>query len=262
LAAERRQRIAGEVQQRGAVRVAELAALLDASEMTIRRDLDVLHDDGTVIKVHGGATIPGQAKTFEPGFEAKSTQQAKEKRAIARRAATYVKPGMAIGLTAGTTTWTFARELARAAVPDLTVVTNSLHVADVLHQHPDGRAATVILVGGVRTPSDALVGPLAVSALGQLSFDAVFLGVHGIDTKAGLSTPNLDEAETNRAFVAAASRLIVLADHTKWGTVGLSTMATLDQTDVLITDDGIPRQARTTLENTVGELVIATSGEE
>ena len=106
--------------------------------------------------MHGGATLRGSLSAEEPGFEAKSHRQLKEKEAIARAAARLVEPGQSIGLTAGTTTWRLAHHLAQ--VPDLTVVTNSIQVANVLHREPRPDL-TVVLTGGVRTPSDALVGP-------------------------------------------------------------------------------------------------------
>src|SRR6266516_3816103 len=140
----------------------ELIELLAVSEMTIRRDLDALAAAGLLEKVHGGATLRGGLSAEEPGFEAKSHRQLKEKESIARAAAQLVEPGQSIGLTAGTTTWRLAYHLAN--VPDLTVVTNSIHVADVLHRASRPQL-TVVLTGGVRTPSDALVGPVALAAI-------------------------------------------------------------------------------------------------
>jgi DeoR/GlpR family transcriptional regulator of sugar metabolism len=141
-------------------------------------------------------------------------------------------------------------------VPDLTVVTNSIRVADVLQQR--GRTdRTVVLTGGVRTPSDALVGPVAVQALRSLHLDVVFLGVHGMAPRAGFTTPNLNESETNRALVDAAGRVVVVADSTKWGTVGISTIADLDEADVLVSDVGLSEQARQVLTESVGELRLA-----
>ena len=101
-----------------------------------------------------------------------------------------------------------------------------------------------MLTGGVRTPSDALVGPVAVAALRSLHVDWLFLGVHGIDERAGFTTPNLVEAETNRALIAAARQVVVTADSTKWGVVGLCSMARLDDVDVVVTDDGLDAEAR------------------
>jgi DeoR/GlpR family transcriptional regulator of sugar metabolism len=114
-----------------------------------------------------------------------------------------------------------------------------------------------VLTGGVRTPSDALVGPVAVAAIRTFHLDLLFLGVHGMSERAGFTTPNLMEADTDRALVAAAERLVVLADHSKWDLLGISTIAALQDADVLVTDGRLAEAARDTLEGTVGELVIA-----
>jgi DeoR/GlpR family transcriptional regulator of sugar metabolism len=254
LASQRRATIASLVAESGAVRVADLVEQLGVSDMTIRRDIEQLAQEGVLERVHGGALALGSRSTEEPGFTAKSSLMTRQKRAIAAAAATLVEPGAAIGISAGTTTY----ELARAVrgIPDLTVVTNSIPVAQLLHESGTP-GQTVVLTGGVRTPSDALVGPVAVAALRMLHVDRLFLGVHGMDAHAGLTTPNLVEAETNRAMIASARRLCVLADHTKWGTVGLSTITELSEVHQLVTDSGLPARARTALAEVVGELVVA-----
>ncbi len=258
LATQRQELILEEVRIHGAVRVSELVAKLGVSDMTVRRDLDVLVRRRLVDKVHGGATAalldPDAASTDEPGFTAKAGRQLEEKRAIARAAAALVTPGSAIGLSAGTTTRALAVELAEVA--DLTVVTNSVPVAEALGQ-PNRADRTVVLTGGVRTPSEALVGPVAVATLRSLHLDAVFLGVHGISAAAGFTTPNLTESETDRALVQAGQRLIVVADHTKWGIVGISTIAELGDADVLVTDEGLGEHARGLLAAEVDELILA-----
>ena len=113
----------------------------------------------------------------EPGFVIKSELQVAQKQGIAHAAAALVKPGSAIAISAGTTTYQVAREL--RAVPNLTVVTNSMLIAQVLQEGSD-IGQTVILTGGSRTPSDALVGPVAVDSLRGLHVDLLFLGVHGM----------------------------------------------------------------------------------
>lgn len=253
LAAQRRARILEQVQRGGAVRVRDLAGSFAVSDMTVRRDLDELARRGLVTKVHGGATSVTPHMTDEPGFLAKSTQLEAEKDAIAVRAAALVQPHTAVALSAGTTTCALARRI--AGVPDLTVVTNSVPVAEVLNRsgRPD---QTVILTGGLRTPSDALVGPLAVAAIRSLNFDQVFLGVHGMSAEVGFSTPNFMEAETDRALVDGARECVVLADHTKWDMVGLSTICPLSAADTLITDAGLSDEARMTLAAEVGELIV------
>ncbi|MCX4976889.1 MULTISPECIES: DeoR/GlpR family DNA-binding transcription regulator [unclassified Streptomyces] len=260
LAEQRRALIIDEVRRRGGVRVNELTRRLGVSDMTVRRDLDALARQGVLEKVHGGAVPVAEASTHEPGFEAKSGLELTAKEDIARAAAEFVAPGTAIALSGGTTTYALAQHL--LDVPDLTVVTNSVRVADVFHsaQRVSGQrqgAATVVLTGGVRTPSDSLVGPVADQAIAALHFDVLFLGVHGISVEAGLSTPNLAEAETNRRLVQSARRVVVVADHTKWGTVGLSSFAALEQVDTLVTDAGLPAEARAEISEHLRRLVVA-----
>ncbi len=253
LAAERRAHILALLEEDGIVRVSDLVTALDVSDMTIRRDLGVLHEQGLLEKVHGGAVHRTAPSTTEPGFAAKAAQQLAQKEAIAATAARFVQPGSAIAVSAGTTTHALARYL--ADIPDLTVVTNSVWVADVLHRTGVNRES-VLLTGGLRTPSDALVGPLALAALSSLHLDAAFLGVHGMDARAGFSTPNLLESETNRAMIAASRRLVVVADSSKWGLVGLSSMAKLGEASVVVTDEGLPPVARQLLRDQVDELVL------
>ncbi|UGY94723.1 DeoR/GlpR family DNA-binding transcription regulator [Streptomyces gobiensis] len=256
LAEQRRALILEEVRRRGGVRVNELTRRLRVSDMTVRRDLDALARQGVVEKVHGGAVPVAAASSHEPGFEAKSALELSAKEDIARAAAPLAVPGSAVALSGGTTTHALAARL--LGVPHLTVVTNSVRVADVFHcaGTPPG-AATVVLTGGVRTPSDSLVGPVADSAISSLHFDVLFLGVHGISVEAGLSTPNLAEAETNRHFIRSARRVVVVADHTKWRTVGLSSFAALSEVDTLITDEGLTAEDRAEIEDRVAELVVA-----
>jgi DeoR/GlpR family transcriptional regulator of sugar metabolism len=254
LARQRQERILEEVRAHGGARVSDLVELLDVSDMTVRRDIEALARRGLVARVHGGATAVSARSAEEPGFDAKFLLQTAQKAAIARSAAAFVPPGASVAISAGTTTYAVALELRE--VPDLTVVTNSIPVADALHrQRRDG--LTVLLTGGTRTPSDALVGPVAVAALRTLHVDWLFLGVHGVDERAGLTTPNLVEAETNRALIASARRVVVTADSTKWGVVGLSSMARLDDVDVLVTDDGLDPEAARVVRSRVGQLVLA-----
>jgi DeoR/GlpR family transcriptional regulator of sugar metabolism len=254
LARQRQKLILTEIRRLGAVRVSDLTELLAVSEMTVRRDLDSLAAAGLVEKVHGGATAPRRLSADEPGFEAKSHRQLAEKDAIARAAAELVRPGQAIGLTAGTTTWRLAHYI--LGVPDLTVVTNSIPVANVLHQEPRPDL-TVVLTGGVRTPSDALVGPVALTALRSLHVDMLFMGVHGMAEDPGFTTPNLLEAETNRALVATAEQVVVMADRTKWGVRGLSCFATLDEAHILVSDGRLPADVRRIANERIGEVILA-----
>ena len=251
LARQRQEVILDAVRTTGGARVSELVDTLGVSDMTVRRDIEVLAGRGLVTRVHGGATAVGSS-VEEPGFAVKSGLHTDAKQAIATAAAALMEPGASVALSAGTTTPAVAA--ARLGVRRLTVVTNSLRVAEVLW--PAGM--TVVLTGGERTPSDALVGPVAVAALRGMHVDWLLMGVHGMDPEAGFTTPNLLEAETNRALVARARRVAVVADNSKWGVVGLSTIAALDDVDVVVSDPGLESGARRTLEESCGRLVLAS----
>jgi DeoR/GlpR family transcriptional regulator of sugar metabolism len=251
LASQRRQRIAQELARDGAVRVADLVALLGVSDMTVRRDLEAMQRSGLLTKVHGGAIAPGNSAD-EPGFEAKLSQLPAEKEAIARAAAGLVRPGNSVAVSAGTTTWALARWLP----PGITVLTNSISLAEELRRA--GHESTVILTGGIRTPSDALVGPVADAAIRSFYVDVLILGVHGMDPEAGFTTPNIAEAGTNRTLVSCARRTVVIADHTKWRTVGLARIGPFGIAHTLISDDGLDSAARDSLAAAVGDLVLVT----
>ena len=258
LAPQRHAYILERLRADGAVRVSDLMRELGVSDMTVRRDLEALESQGHLVKVHGGATLLRESAVHEPGFDTKRTLEHEAKLAIARKAAAMVEPGMAVAVSAGSTTYEVSRRLAE--IPRLTIVTNSVPAAEVLY-HGGRSDQTIILTGGVRTLSDALVGPFAVSALRNVNVDLVFLGVHGMHERAGFTTPNMLEAETNQALIEAGARLVVTADHTKWGVTGVSTIARLERADVVITDDVLGREARTVLEDRVGLLVLTGSGE-
>ncbi|MFI7481736.1 DeoR/GlpR family DNA-binding transcription regulator [Kocuria sp. M1R5S2] len=247
----RRREILDRVRAAGAVRVADLVAELGVSDMTVRRDLDRLARDRELQKVHGGAKLPAGSSAAEPGFTHKSELQLPEKAAIAAAAAAMVEPGMSVSLNSGTTTCALARALRR--IRDITVVTNSPRIADVLHDAP-ATGQAVVSLGGVRTPSDALVGPLATAALRTLHLDLCFMGVHGISEREGLTTPNMMEAEVNRLFLDRCDRSVVLADSTKWGLAGLYRIAGLDEVDAVVMDDGVDGPARETLNPSVPDL--------
>jgi DeoR family fructose operon transcriptional repressor len=250
LADARRTAIVATVARERVVRVSDLAEQFGVSLVTVRRDIEALDDAGLVQKIHGGAKVPGGAGTHEPGFELKSTLGTLEKQAIAKEAVLLVRDGMAIGLSAGTTTWALAKELSSRA--NLTVVTNSVKIADVFQAAAS--RVSVILTGGERTPSDALVGPIATQSVRSLHLDVLFLGVHGVDQDAGFTTPNLLEAEMDRALIDAARRVVVLADHSKWGTVGISTIAAMEEVDEVISDDQLGHEAQRVLRERVGSL--------
>lgn len=254
LAAQRQRMILSEVAGRGAARISELAEALDVSEMTVRRDLDSLADQGLIEKVHGGATsINSASASSEPPFTAKSLREQVTKDAIGAEASKLVHPGDAIGLMGGSSVYAMARHI--IDIPRLTIVTNSLPVSDFLHK--EGRSdQSVILTGGTRTPTDSLVGKIATSVFGSLNIDLVFMGTHGMDPRSGFSSPNLLEAETNRSVRTKAQRLVILADHTKWGQLGFATFANFEDADVLISNSALGSQAIDMLRSKIGQVIL------
>lgn len=252
LVPERHRYILRELEQREAVRVAELAAAMAVSEMTVRRDIDTLHTAGSLRKVHGGAVRFQPLAAVEPGFQLNLDRETEAKSTIARTAAGMVTNGMTISLTGGSTTYRLAARLPR--VENLTVVTNSIKAADLLHA---SSSATVILTGGERTVSEALVGPVATAAIRSLHVDLCFMGVHGLDVEHGLSTPNVHEAETNRAFAGSAAELVVLADHTKFGVTALAGIVPLHDVGTLVTDYLPAGAGAENYRNAVGSVVTA-----
>ncbi|RJT80971.1 DeoR/GlpR transcriptional regulator [Arthrobacter cheniae] len=238
LAAERHGAILERLAHQPAVRVSGLALALGVSEMTVRRDIDILEARGALVRVHGGAVRPGSLSSVEAAFDVNRTRGGEAKRRIAAAAVSLLAPGMTVSITGGTTTYALAPLLSR--VPGLTVITNSLPLADELHRlhtanQGDG-AAQVLLSGGQLTPSKALVGPLATRAIESLHADLCFMGAHGVDASAGITTPNLAEADTNQAFVRSCGQLVVLADSSKIGVVSLARVSTLDAAAALVTD--------------------------
>ena len=200
------------VRANGAVSLRELARVVQTSEVTVRRDVRALEAEGLLDRRHGGAVLPG-GFTRESGFPQKSHLATAEKTAIADLAAGLVEEGEAIVVGAGTTTQELARRLAR--VPGLTVVTNSLLVAQAL-AHAN-RVEVVMTGGTLRGSNYALVGSGAEQSLQGLRVSRAFLSGSGLTAERGLSTSNMLSASVDRALVQAAAEVVVLADHTKLG---------------------------------------------
>ncbi|WP_437085252.1 DeoR/GlpR family DNA-binding transcription regulator [Streptomyces sp. enrichment culture] len=231
-AAERRQLILEMVRANGAVSLRELARVVQTSEVTVRRDVRALEAEGLLDRRHGGAVLPG-GFTRESGFPQKSHLATAEKTAIADLAASLVEEGEAIVVGAGTTTQELARRLAR--VPGLTVVTNSLLVAQAL-AHAN-RVEVVMTGGTLRGSNYALVGSGAEQSLQGLRVSKAFISGSGLTAERGLSTSNMLSASVDRALVQAAAEVVVLADHTKLGTDTMFQTVPTEEITRLVTDE-------------------------
>ncbi|WP_431047730.1 DeoR/GlpR family DNA-binding transcription regulator [Streptomyces sp. P1-3] len=231
------------VRANGAVSLRELARVVQTSEVTVRRDVRALEAEGLLDRRHGGAVLPG-GFTRESGFPQKSHLATAEKTAIADLAAGLVEEGEAVVVGAGTTTQELARRLAR--VPGLTVVTNSLLVAQAL-AHAN-RVEVVMTGGTLRGSNYALVGSGAEQSLQGLRVSRAFLSGSGLTAERGLSTSNMLSASVDRALVQAAAEVVVLADHTKLGTDTMFQTVPTDVITRLVTDEPPAHEERAATE--------------
>lgn len=220
LAEERLARIVDMVAQRGTATVAELAAELETSESTIRRDLDKLDQAHRLVKVHGGATtLEGALITRDLTLAERYGLHVDEKRAIAAHAASLVGPDDFVYIDAGSTT----EELVNCLTESRALyVTDS--VSHALKLAARGLSATV-LGGELKSATEALVGPDALAALERYHFTLGFWGTNGATPEAGYTTPDRNEAMVKQVSMEHTARRYVLADATKLGRTSLVTFA-------------------------------------
>jgi len=224
----RQSAILTEVTNAGSCSVADLARQLDVSGETIRRDIKRMASQGLLRKVHGGATLPGPL--HEASFEQRMLENAAAKEAIARAAAAHVADGETLSFDTGTTTACVARALAGRR--GLTVVTNSLDIARVM-----AGTNRVFMAGGqLHAELGAGLGPVAVDFVSQFRVRTAFLSAGAIDAEDGLTDFEMDEALFSRALIGAAERVIVVADHSKFGKHALVRACEIEAIDMLITD--------------------------
>jgi DeoR family transcriptional regulator of aga operon len=231
---ERRRAILEIVNRDGRVLVADIAQHFETSQVTIRKDLEILHSHGLVHRTHGGALPSREGALEDPSLREKEKLHRKEKMHIAQAAAGMVVEGQVVILDSGTTATAVARELRKFR--NLTIITNAVNIAAELA----GDSVEVILTGGtLRKNSFSLVGPIAEETLRRLHADILFLGVDGFDVQYGLSTPNLLEAKVNRVMVEVAKRTVAICDSSKFGRRSLSLIVPSSALHEVITDRGV-----------------------
>ena len=248
---ERRRLILQILSHDGRVLVGDLARHFHTSQVTIRKDLDILQTHGRIHRTYGGALPARESALEDPTLREKEKLHRKEKSQIAATAARMVKEGQVVILDSGTTTTAIARALRERE--HLTIITNAVNIAAEL----SGSSLEVILTGGtLRKNSFSLVGPIAEETLRRLNADILFLGVDGFDVHYGLSTPNLLEAKVNRAMMDVARVTVAVCDSSKFGRRSLSSIAPLSAVHHLITDRGIPKADLATLKKTGVEVTL------
>ncbi|GGX45850.1 DeoR/GlpR family DNA-binding transcription regulator [Streptomyces fructofermentans] len=251
-APERQQEILRLARDGGRVDVVSLSEQFQVTAETIRRDLKALDRAGLLRRVHGGA-LPAGRLDFEPDLAERETTAADQKDRIAKAALAELPDQGTMILDAGTTTARLAAALPPEAT--LTVVTHSLPIAARLADHP---GIQLHLIGGrVRHRTRAAVDAWALRAYGEIRADLVLLAANGFSAGYGLTTPDLAEAAVKRAAVAAARRVVLLADSAKHGQEHFARFGDLGEVDLLITDTGLSPEDATAIERGGTEVVRA-----
>lgn len=252
LADERLQIIAKIVQKNKFVDVKYLSEKLNISEKTIRLDLNKLQDMGILIRVYGGAQVNSEVEHF--AAPSRNLDMIQEKKAIARKAYELINEGDIIFLDDGSTTLPLAELLGDKQI---TVMTSDICIAQTLS---DKEKIDLYLIGGkIRKTSDTYIttGPENIKTITSYSFDKLFLGTTGIDPTYGLMIFYDDNRTYKRTLINASSKVICLADSSKFYKRAFSRFAQLDDLDIIITDKGVPKKAIDEMKDQKPELIIA-----
>jgi DeoR/GlpR family transcriptional regulator of sugar metabolism len=233
---ERLDQIASLLQEEGRVSVADLSVRFAVSAVTIRNDLALLKQQGRLVRTHGGAMARPDLGLEPPAFALRKELHLAEKERIGEAAAALVRNGDSIALDASTTAWQIARNLKDRR--ELTVVTNGLFIALEFLDSPD---VTVIMPGGsLRAASASLVGDQGARILDGFHVQKGFFGAGGFTLEEGLTDTNQYEVELKQRMVQRSKEIIAVVDGSKWGQVAFAALASVDQLDRVITDDGAP----------------------
>ena len=247
----RRDLIIDALRRQDEVTVSHLSELLGVSDVTIRKDLQQLEDQGYLTRVRGGAVFSGRGQ-LELRFAARQQLALDEKRRLAARAAQLVRPGTTIFLDGSTTVFQMTRLLRH--IQGLTVITNGLYAALELSFAPE---ITTIVVGGIlRKQSSSLVDLLTPELLRRLHVDVAFLSCRGFTTEHGLMESDLREAQLKRAMGQTAQQVVALVDHTKLNHVYIASSLLPEEIDTLLVDQGVDQATRHAL-NAAGVTVEA-----
>ncbi|MBL7204523.1 MAG: DeoR/GlpR transcriptional regulator [Desulfobacteraceae bacterium] len=252
LPAERLQRILEILREEFTIRSSNLSELLCVSEMTIRRDLDVLEQKGLVERTHGGAVFMQErvAGKFQYRNSIKVNQEQKQQ--IAQKAASMIEPNDIIYIGEGTTASMVVR-FVEPAMP-FTIFTNNL---GVIAEMENTTAELVLLGGTYNFTTHSLAGPLTMEMIRQVNATKVFLGADGLSLSAGLTTPNLEIAVIERSMIRhTRGQVIVMADHPKFGLVAEMSVVPLKDIDVLVTNRKIPVDFQKDLDKMGVQVVI------
>ena len=234
------------------VKSLELSERFHVSMETIRRDLEILEKKGIVTRVYGGASLKSMYGV-EPEYAGRGVKNYEQKQRIAHRAAELVAPGDTILIDVGTTTLEFARCL--AGIPELQVFTNSIPVAMELMQN--GNARVCMIGGELRSGELSSSGPAAEQMIRNYYVDKLFIGIGGISPEHGVCDYHIGEASLRRLYLRQATKVIGLADSSKFGVTAMNRICGAEDLDVLVTDPGADPQMVAELEKMGVQVIIA-----
>jgi len=203
---------------------------LEASESSVRRDLDILEQEGVLKRVYGGAVSVQAPANRAFDYAVESVRLSDEKSRIGKLTAGLIENGQTVILDGGSTVAAVAREL---AAKSLHIVTNSLPIAEGLESL---RNIELTLTGGYLDPRlRVMLGPFCEQMLGAIRADTVIMGVGGM-SEAGMSNNNTLVVGSEQKMIEVASRVIIVADHTKFGRGGMIPVAPLTAGHIVVSD--------------------------
>jgi DeoR family transcriptional regulator, fructose operon transcriptional repressor len=250
--AQRRERIQDYLAVHQIVRTADLMDLLETSEATVRRDLEWLEQKGILERTHGGAIL-NQRVIFEQEYQQRAQHFPEEKKRIGELAASLIEDGDIVFINSGTTATQVLQHIRRDL--RITVFTNNVNAALELG---DPGFHYYLTGGEFQSRSNSLAGRFALDNLSLVFANKVILGVDGISLKHGCTVPTNPEAEVVRKMIEQTKgQIIVVADHSKWGAVSNFPIATVDEVDKFVTDEGFSKSAMQDLTEHSDEPVIA-----
>ncbi|MGB9641472.1 MAG: DeoR/GlpR family DNA-binding transcription regulator [Anaerolineales bacterium] len=252
LSEERHQVILDLLETHGSVTVNEMVERFGVSEMTIRRDLDILEKKGLLRRVHGGAVLD-RGRSYEPPFISRAVENLDAKQRIGRVAASLIENGDSITLDVGTTTFEVAKNI--TGKQNLTILTPCLQIATLLAENPNIR---LIVSGGIVRPGElSMVGHLAERTLQDFYVDKLFLGAAGVDLEAGLTEYNLEDTLVKQVMIKNAKQVILVADSSKLGRIAFTSIAPLSVVHTLVTDEAIDANWLARLRKLNLEVILA-----
>jgi DeoR family transcriptional regulator, fructose operon transcriptional repressor len=250
--AQRRERIQDYLAVHQIVRTVDLMDLLETSEATVRRDLEWLEQKGILERTHGGAIL-NQRVIFEQEYQQRAQHFPEEKKRIGELAASLIEDGDIVFINSGTTATQVLQHIRRDL--RITVFTNNVNAALELG---DPGFHYYLTGGEFQSRSNSLAGRFALDNLNLVFANKVILGVDGISLKHGCTVPTNPEAEVVRKMIdQTKGQIIVVADHSKWGAVSNFPIATVDEVDKFVTDEGFTKSAMQELAEHSVETLIA-----